>query len=167
MSTERILGIDSGLNVTGYGIIEKKNSILQVVEAGIIRGGSAKRPLPDRLDELYTNITEIIRSLGPTTMALEELYSHYERPRTAIIMGHARGVICLAAGHCQIPIAHYAATKIKKVHTGNGRAPKHQMQIAVRNQLRLDEIPEPPDVADALAIAMCHHFAIHSPQLGL
>jgi crossover junction endodeoxyribonuclease RuvC len=91
-------------------------------------------------------------------MALEQLYSHYERPRTAILMGHARGVICLAAAQAGIPVEHYAATQVKRILTGNGRAPKRQIQLAVQRELALAAIPEPPDVADALALALCHFY---------
>jgi crossover junction endodeoxyribonuclease RuvC len=91
-------------------------------------------------------------------MALEELYSHYERPRTSILMGHARGVICLAAAQAGIAVIHYSATQVKKALTGSGRAPKSQIQEAVRRELRLSSPPEPPDVADALAIALCHFY---------
>ena len=94
-------------------------------------------------------------------MAIEDLYSHYERPKTAIIMGHARGVILLAARQFGIPVQSYAATKIKSQVTGSGRATKTQMQQAVCRQLELPEIPDPPDVADALAVAICHqHFSV-------
>ena len=92
-------------------------------------------------------------------MGIEELYSHYDRPRTAILMGHARGVLCLAAGQAGIPVVDYSATQVKKMLTGAGRAPKDQMQEAIRRELRLTTLPEPPDVADALAIALCHHHS--------
>ena len=91
-------------------------------------------------------------------MALEELYSHYERPRTSILMGHARGVICLAATRAGIPVISYSATRIKKTLTGNGRATKPQMQRAVTRELALTATPEPHDVADALAAALCHYY---------
>ncbi len=90
-------------------------------------------------------------------MALEKLYSHYDRPTTAILMGHARGVICLAAANGGIEVADYAATQVKKTLTGNGRAPKSQMQHAIQRELGLSTLPEPADVADALAIAFCHY----------
>jgi crossover junction endodeoxyribonuclease RuvC len=96
-------------------------------------------------------------------MAIEELYSHYRQPRTALLMGHARGVICLAAAQAGIPVIHYPATQIKRVLTGSGRAPKSQVQRAIQHELGLAELPEPPDVADALAIALCHHYLQHSP----
>ena len=89
---------------------------------------------------------------------MEELYSHYERPRTAILMGHARGVICLAAAEAGIPVVHYSATQIKRILTGSGRAPKSQVQRAIQRELALAAVPDPPDVADALAAALCHYY---------
>jgi crossover junction endodeoxyribonuclease RuvC len=104
-------------------------------------------------------VADVIAALRPEVMALEQLYSHYARPRTAILMGHARGVICLAATQAGIPVVSYAATRIKKILTGAGRAPKGQMQRAIQFELGLAQLPEPPDVADALAAAVCHfHF---------
>jgi crossover junction endodeoxyribonuclease RuvC len=100
----------------------------------------------------------LIQSLNPDTISLEELYSHYERVKTAIIMGHARGVICLAAAESCVPITHYGATKVKKSLTGNGRAPKKQVQLAVARHLGMANVPDPPDVADALGLALCHYF---------
>ena len=91
-------------------------------------------------------------------MAIEQLYSHYKHPRTAILMGHARGVICLAAAEADVAVVSYSATQIKKVLTGNGRAPKIQMQRAIQRELALAAVPEPPDVADALAVALCHYY---------
>ena len=129
-----------------------------MIEAGIVRGGKG-RPLECRLGEIYRGIADVIASLEPEAMSVEELYSHYQRPRTAILMGHARGVICLAAQQAGIPIAHYGATKVKRLLTGSGRAPKLQMQQAIQRELKLREMPEPADVADALAIAMCHIYS--------
>jgi crossover junction endodeoxyribonuclease RuvC len=96
--------------------------------------------------------------LKPEVLAIEELYSHYERPTTAILMGHARGVIVLAAAEAGIPVVNYRATQIKKTITGNGHAAKWQMQEAIKRELNLPSLPEPPDVADALAIALCHCY---------
>jgi crossover junction endodeoxyribonuclease RuvC len=151
-----ILGIDPALGTTGYGLIQCSGSRLQLVDAGFIRC-RRDRPLEQRLDELYTGIRELLDELKPQAFAVEQLYSHYDRPTTAILMGHARGVIYLAAAHAQLPVHSYAATQIKKTLTGNGRAPKSQMQMAVKIQLGLTTIPEPADVADALAIALTHH----------
>jgi crossover junction endodeoxyribonuclease RuvC len=154
---ERILGIDPGLNVTGYGVVEVTQDGLRLTEAGVIRGGS-NTSIDARLHEIHAGVTDVIALFKPAAMAIEELYSHYQRPRTAILMGHARGVICLAAAQKGIPVVHYAATQVKRMLTGNGRAPKSQMQRAICHELGLSNPPEPPDVADALAIALCHHY---------
>ncbi len=157
----RILGIDPGLNITGYGVIAVSASStgdsVSVVEAGVVRSKRSD-DLGTRLSSIHEGIADVIRSLSPNCVALEELYSHYERPQTAIIMGHARGVICLAAAQAKMVVNSYAATQVKKVLTGNGRAPKSQVQLAVTRHLNLEDIPEPPDVADALAIAICHYY---------
>jgi len=95
------------------------------------------------------------------------LYSHYAHPRTSILMGHARGVICLAAAEAGIPVISYSATQIKRILTGNGRAPKIQVQQAIQRELRLANLPEPPDVADALAVALCHcYLGVRPVELG-
>ncbi len=155
----RILGVDPGLNITGYGVLEPTDSGPKLIEAGVIRS-RAKAPMAQRLQEIHAGLIDVIRQLRPTVMALEELYSHYARPRTAILMGHARGVICLAAEQAGIPVRHYAATQVKRMLTGSGRAPKQQMQQAITREFQLAAIPEPPDIADALAIALCHlHLA--------
>lgn len=153
----RILGVDPGLNVSGYGVLSIEQGRLRICEAGVVRGRD-RGSLAARLHEIHDGIAEVIRTLQPTVMALEQLYSHYARPRTAILMGHARGVICLAATQSGIPVVHYSATQIKRIMTGNGRAPKQQVQEAIQRELALPSVPEPPDVADALAIALCHHY---------
>jgi crossover junction endodeoxyribonuclease RuvC len=152
-----VLGIDPGLNTTGYGVLDFANNQPRLVEAGVVRS-TASGPLAERVKEIHDGVTEIIAALKPEVMAIEELYSHYERPTTAILMGHARGVIILAAADAGIPIVSYRATQIKKTITGNGHAAKWQMQEAVRRELSLPALPEPPDVADALAIAMCYCY---------
>lgn len=159
MDEIRILGIDPGLNITGYGVISVRcHDQLNVVEAGVLRGGDAKKSMGDRLLALRTGLVDVIATLKPTRMALEEIYSHYERPKTAILMGHARGALCLTATEQGLQVYDYAATQIKRMLTGNGRASKAQIQLAVTRLLGLDTVPEPPDVADALAIAVCHYY---------
>lgn len=153
----RILGVDPGLNVTGYGVLEIVAGRVRLCEAGVVRGRS-KGSLSDRLVEIYDGVQDVIAALQPGVLALEQVYSHYAHPRTAILMGHARGVICLAAKRSGIGVRHYAATQIKKLLTGSGRAPKAQMQMAICRELNLSQPPQPPDVADALAIALCHHY---------
>jgi crossover junction endodeoxyribonuclease RuvC len=159
----RILGIDPGLNITGYGVLDWGCGAPKICEAGVVRGKS-KGSLAKRLLEIHQGVVEVIESFKPNVMALEELYSHYERPRTAILMGHARGVIVLAATLAGIPVQHYSATQVKKILTGNGRAPKAQVQRAIQRELALKEIPDPPDVADALAIALCHGYLKDKPK---
>ncbi len=151
----RILGVDPGLNTTGYGVIDFAGRQVRLVEAGVVRG-RAKGSLPGRVREIYEGVAEVIATLKPEALALEKLYSHYDRRTTAILMGHARGVIVLAGAQAGIGVHDYASTQVKKTLTGNGRAPKGQMQLAVQRELRLATLPEPADVADALAIALCH-----------
>ena len=152
----RILGIDPGLNITGYGVLEVSGRSPSLVEAGVVRSKSGGS-LAQRVCEIHDGVAEAIASLSPDVLALEQLYSHYDRPTTAILMGHARGAICLAAAKANIEVCDYAATQVKKTLTGNGRAPKSQMQQAIALELGLSSVPEPADVADALAIAFCHH----------
>ena len=152
-----ILGIDPGLNTTGYGVLDFTRRTPKLIEAGVVRG-KPNAELPDRVKEIHDGVTDIIATLKPDVLAIEQLYSHYDRPTTAILMGHARGVIILAAGNAGIPVVNYPATQIKKTITGNGHAAKWQMQEAIRRELNLPAVPEPPDVADALAIALCHAY---------
>jgi crossover junction endodeoxyribonuclease RuvC len=156
LATTRILGIDPGLNTTGYGVIETTSRGVKLIEAGVIRG-KTRGSLEARLKEIHEGVVEVIASLKPNILAIEQLYTHYERPRTAILMGHARGVIILAASLAGIPTKHYAATQVKRMLTGAGRASKAQMQNAICREFGLLKPPEPPDVADALAIALCHY----------
>jgi crossover junction endodeoxyribonuclease RuvC len=159
----RILGIDPGLNITGYGVLDFVGGHPALVEAGVVRGKKGGS-LAERLAEVHAGVADVIVSLKPESLAIEELYSHYDHPTTAILMGHARGVIVLAAAQAGIPIESYAATLIKKTITGNGHAAKWQMQEAIRRELGLTTAPEPPDVADALAIALCHGYLTRISQ---
>lgn len=160
---QTILGIDPALGTTGYGLIRCAGNVIELVDAGIIRC-RRDRPLEDRLGELFDGLCEILEELKPDHFAIEQLYSHYDRPTTAILMGHARGVILLAAQRAGVVVHSYPATHVKKTLTGNGRAPKSQMQFAVKQQLALTVIPEPADVADALAIALTHHSTLRTPE---
>ncbi len=163
-----ILGIDPALGTTGYGLIRCFGDTVVLVDAGVVRC-RRDQSLERRLTELHDGIVEILQEHKPDCFAVEQLYSHYSRPTTAILMGHARGVILLAAAEAGLAVASYAATQIKKTMTGNGRAPKAQMQFAVKHQLGLTVVPEPADVADALAIALTHHHCSQTPAalLGL
>jgi crossover junction endodeoxyribonuclease RuvC len=155
----RVLGIDPGLGTCGYGILEENGGDVKIVEAGVFRTNE-KLSLEKRLAELATELKSVLNQFSPDVMAIEELYSHYDHPRTAIIMGHARGLIFYKAAEARLEVVPYASTRIKKALTGNGRASKEQMQRAIQIQMGLKELPEPPDVADALAVAFCHLHAV-------
>jgi crossover junction endodeoxyribonuclease RuvC len=152
----RIMGLDPGLHNTGYGVIEADaDGKPRLIEAGVLRIPSDGL-LSARLNVLHDAVCELMDELAPSAVAVEELFSHYARPRTAVIMGHARGVLLLAAGKRGIPTASYLPTRVKRALTGHGRASKEQMQQAVQIQFDLPAPPDPPDVADALAVALCH-----------
>jgi crossover junction endodeoxyribonuclease RuvC len=160
----RVLGIDPGLNVTGYAVVDPGARAARIIEAGVIRPGSASIDLGQRLDVLYQGVLEVLDAFPPTALALEQVHSHWKHPRTAILMSHARGVIVLAAAQRGVPVVGYAATRIKKTLTGSGKAPKEQMQHAIRTELGLDCLPEPHDVADACAVALCHYQLCRQSQ---
>ena len=162
----RVLGIDPGLNVTGYAVVEPSSRGPFVVEAGVIRPRSARGGMGQRLFYIHRAIVEVLDAFPPGSVALERIHSHVRYPRTAILMAHARGAIMLAAAEHQTPVFGYAATRIKKTLTGNGRAPKAQIQHAIMTELSLDDLPEPHDVADACAVALCH-FHVSRNQRAL
>ncbi len=161
---KRILGIDPGLQITGYGVIEVGRSSPVICEAGLIRSteGRNHAELAERLRSLHAGLVEVIEQFQPQTVVVEQLYAHYAHPRTAILMGHARGVIFLAAAQHDLPVVSYNATLIKKTITGSGRAPKDQVQRTMQRELGLAKLPDPPDVADALAVALCHYYLCRS-----
>jgi crossover junction endodeoxyribonuclease RuvC len=163
--SKRVLGVDPGLNITGYAVVEAGPFGPLVCEAGIIRPtkGRAAADLAQRLRSLYNGIEEVVAQFRPEVVVVEQLYAHYDHPRTAILMAHARGVILLAAGVHDLPVVSYNATRIKKTITGHGRATKEQMQKTMQQELRLAQLPEPADVADALAAALCHYYSMKRP----
>jgi crossover junction endodeoxyribonuclease RuvC len=152
----RVVGIDPGLNVTGYAVVEPSARGVVVIEAGVIRTTSAGDVMGARLALIHEGLLEVLDAYPPVALALEQVHSHVRHPRTAILMAHARGVIVLAAAQRGLPVFGYAAARIKKTLTGSGKAPKEQMQHAIKTELGLDQIPEPHDVADACAVAICH-----------
>ena len=151
----RVLGIDPGLNITGYGLVEDKGSRIKLIEAGIIRT-SSDRPIQDRLRKIYDNLSEIIEEYRPEALIIEKIYSHYRHPVTAILMGHARGVICLLCGKYNLQLISYPSTQLKKSISGKGRASKRQVAGMVKTFLNLKKSPECDDVTDALALAISH-----------
>jgi crossover junction endodeoxyribonuclease RuvC len=151
--TTRVLGIDPGLDRTGYGVLEMSAGGVQLVEGGVL-STSAAEPLEKRLRTLYDHLAAVMEEFAPALCAVEQLYSHYAHPRTAIQMGHARGVIFLAAAQRGVPVISLSATRIKKHLTGSGHAGKAQMQRAIASALGLAKPPSPADVADALSVAL-------------
>ncbi len=162
----RILGVDPGLQTTGYGVIRVGARDATLMEGGVVRGGSASRAMEQRLTAIYGGIAEVLADHSPEALALEKVYTHYRYPATAVAMAHARGVIVLAAADKGVPVFDYAATHVKLALAGSGAATKVQVQRAVKDRLGLSSVPEPNDVADALALAICHWQTAASRQVA-
>ena len=157
----RVLGVDPGTSVTGYGVIESGNGGLgglgglgRLVECGVIRF-SAASPLPRRLHELYSQIADLIARHRPGALALENAFYH-KNVHTTLVLGHARGVILLAAEQAGIAVAEYPPATVKKTVVGAGGAPKAQVGTVVARLLRLKNAPKPADAADGVAVALAH-----------
>jgi len=157
----RILGIDPGLQVCGYACLEMDANKEKLIEAGVIRIDN-RRALEIKLNRIAEDTQSLLENFKPDVVAVEELYSHYAHPKTAILMGHARGVILQRCAQAAIEVRSFSATRIKKSITGNGRASKEQIQRTIQTILSLPQIPEPNDVADAIAAAMCCANSINS-----
>ena len=154
----KILGVDPGLVITGYGVVSVspgRHSPLELVEAGVIRT-KAREGIAERLRKVYQSLSDVIEESEPAILVIERLYAHYKHPATAILMGHVRGVVCLLSGVHGLPLASVASTHVKKSVTGKGHAGKMQIQRMVQHVLQLKTLPSPPDVADALAIAIAY-----------
>jgi crossover junction endodeoxyribonuclease RuvC len=150
----RILGIDPGLQVCGYACLDSDRNLGTIVEAGVLRT-DGELPLERRLNQIAEDIETLLSRFGPEVVAVEQLYSHYAHPRTAILMGHARGVILQKGAAAGLEVQSFSATRIKKSLTGSGRASKEQVQRTMQTILALPEVPKPNDVADAMAVALC------------
>jgi len=149
-----ILGIDPGLQVCGYAVVDSDGVSEKLIEAGVFRTDE-KSVIEGRLNQIAGDTVSILTKYEPDVVAVEQLYSHYKHPRTAILMGHARGVLLQRSAESGAEVRSFSATRIKKSLTGNGRASKEQMQRSIQSTLGLSELPEPPDVADAIAVAVC------------
>ena len=161
----RVIGVDPGLSITGYGLIEIEAGEISLCEAGVIRlPRNQNGNLPERLNSLFDELQELLEEWRPQKMCLEEVYSHHLYPQTAILMSHARGVICLAARRARVAVVSLPAKRIKQSVTGNGNASKLQVQRAVRQFFSLERTPHPPDVADALAAALCYASSLASAE---
>jgi len=149
-----VLGIDCGSEITGYGVVDGSAGKLRFVDAGAIRP-PAREPLPEKLHTIFSKLKEIIASNRPECVAIENVF-YAVNAKSALKLGHVRGVAMLAASSAGVPVAEYAPLAIKSSVVGYGRAEKSQVQSMVARLLDLKSAPEPPDVADALAIAICH-----------
>ncbi|MEM8860403.1 MAG: crossover junction endodeoxyribonuclease RuvC [Chloroflexota bacterium] len=151
----RILGLDPGTATTGYGIIDFNNGEMAPVAYGVI-STKPKTPMPNRLQIIYQDLTEIITEYKPDSAGIEEVFFG-RNITTAITVGQARGVLLLCLADNNIPLAEYSPPRIKDAVTGYGKADKKQVQMMVRNLLDLAETPRPDDAADGLAIAIAHY----------
>jgi len=150
----KILGIDPGLQITGYGVVDFRQNSPKLVDGGVIRL-SPKVSIAQRLVELESELDGLLAEYAPEICAVEQLYSHYKHPRTAILMAHARGVILLAAQRRGVRVREFSANRIKQSLVGYGHAGKAQIQRGVQQIFRLKDPLRPPDVSDALAAALC------------
>jgi crossover junction endodeoxyribonuclease RuvC len=149
----RVLGVDPGLRTTGYGVVDAERGAYRLIEGGVLRPKTTL-PLEGRLAQLYAAMLEVVRATRPDCMVVEELWSAPKHPPTAVLMGHARGVLVLAAGQCDVALHELSHVTVKRALTGNGAARKDQVKSMVCIQLGLAVPPEPDDVSDALALAL-------------
>lgn len=152
------LGLDPGLNRTGYAVVESSGRKVTLREGGVLRSTQGLS-LAERVREVGTGLREVLTEFRPTAIAVEQVFSHAQFPKTAILMAHARGALLFVAAEAGISVNHYTPTQVKRLLTGSGRAAKDQIQRAIQQELNLPRILEPNDVADAAAVALCH---VHS-----
>ena len=151
----KILGVDPGVAATGYGVVVRKDGgAASLVECGVVRT-SANDDLADRLREIHEGLREVLERHRPDVVAVEGVF-YGKNVRTTVLLGHARGVILLAAAQQGLEVAEYTPSEIKNAVVGTGRATKEQVQFMVKKLLRLKEVPSPNDAADGVAVALCH-----------
>ena len=149
------MGIDPALRTTGYGAIERSNGRVKLIEAGIVVP-SPQRALEERLRELHVGICDVIAQTKPELIVIEDLYTTYTNPRTAVLMGHARGVMFLAGAQAGVAVHALAHARVKRALVGSGSARKAQVAAMVQRLLGLRREPQPHDVSDALALALAY-----------
>jgi len=157
------LGIDPGLNRTGYALLKRGPRPI-LLEGGII-SSRPRTPLAERVSEIGAGIRELIAEFSPDAVAIEQVFSMPRNPKTAILMAHARGAILYAVSSSGGQIVNYTPRQVKKLLTGSGTASKEQVQDAIRRELGLRQILEPNDVADACAIALCHYHSLRTASV--
>ncbi len=158
-----VLGIDPGTALCGYGLVRTDGEEMSLVAYGAI-STPANSPLPGRLLTIHTQLSALIAQHQPAAVAVEKLFFS-KNVRTALAVGHARGVVLLAAAAANLPVFEYTPNEVKQAIVGYGGADKNQMQQMVRMLLQLDFIPEPDDAADAIAIAICHLNSAHLNEM--
>jgi crossover junction endodeoxyribonuclease RuvC len=159
----RVFGIDCGTNCTGYGVVEVQFGVRETRLVAVAAGGltlAKDQPLPMRLAYIYAELTALLETYRPEVVAVEEVF-YSVNAKSALKLGHVRGVALLAAAMQELPVAEYAPLTIKSAVVGYGLAQKEQVQFMVTRLLNLERAPEPADAADALAIAICH---VHTAQ---
>ncbi len=149
----RIIGIDPGLRITGYGVIEVNPAGVKVLEAGTITPAS-QIPLEQRLQKIHGHLAGLLRSHHPDIMVLEKLYAHHRHPATAPLLGHVRGVICLCAAQEHVQLCEQSVKRVRKALLGNGNASKGQMQEFVKRLLKIKSPGFTLDASDALGLAL-------------
>ena len=159
-----VLGIDPGTAITGYGIVRKEGRMpLTLVECGVIRT-RPRDDLAQRLAEIHDGVLELIRRHQPTVLSIEDIF-YARNVRTTVVLGHARGVILLAAAHAGLEIHEYPPSEIKKAVAGTGAATKLQIQFMVTRLLRLKSAPQPTDAADGVAAALAYAMMPDLPKI--
>ncbi|MCA9118092.1 MAG: crossover junction endodeoxyribonuclease RuvC [Planctomycetaceae bacterium] len=153
------LGVDPGLRRTGYALLDRTPGGPVLREGGVIRS-KAGDSLARRVYEIGSGLKEVLEEFRPWAMAIEQVFSLGRNPKSALLMAHARGAILMAAAELDVPVLHYTPTQVKKLLTGSGKANKLQMQQAVQSELKLPQILEPNDVADASAVAVCLYYSV-------
>ena len=160
-----MLGVDPGLQTTGYAVVEVRPAAPHVCEAGVVRSaeGRGTTDMAPRLRALYDGIGEVMDQYQPGVVVVEQLFAHYDHPRTAILMAHARGVILLAAGQRGCRCRATTPRASRRPSRATATPPRSRCSGPIQRELGLAQLPEPPDVADALAAALCHYYVQKRP----
>jgi len=153
----KVLGIDPGVATIGYGLIKKHKNRIKLIDYGCIFT-AAGEDFHKRLNSIYREIRKLVREYQPDVVACEEIF-FYKNTKTALNVGHARGVIILALSKMGVEIVEYTPLHIKQIITGYGRAEKKEIQAEIKKILSLKDLPKPDDAADALAVAVCHLYS--------
>jgi crossover junction endodeoxyribonuclease RuvC len=159
----RIIGIDPGSILCGFGVIDKTKGKITVIEQGIIKAGKFNKNLHIRLKEIYSRLFQVVERTKPDTAAFESLF-YSKNPQSLMKLSHARAAAILAVVNNGIPLREYSPREVKKAVTGNGNASKEQVSYMVKSILEIKETPEFFDVTDALAVAICHAYRANTPD---